>query len=258
LTRRGLLLPREHGAYAEIAFPVLTGLTLGHPTAVSICLAVSATAFFVLYEPLAVLTGVRGRRVKEQWGGQAKERVPLLAILGIVAGTVALTSADAELRLAALAPLGAGGALLPAFLSGKLKTLATEILVIAALSGVVLPMAISNGVAWPLAWAASAVWFVTFLLGTLAVHAIKARTGKKLGARWTVVVTPALSAIVAVFGLIAALSNWLPLTVSLAFSVSGVVGAVLSMIPVHPRHMKRVGWTLVSSNFVTWWLLLAA
>jgi len=237
---------------------LLTGLTLGRPSPAAICIAVSAIAFFLMHEPVAVLIGVRGTRARELWLTRARKRTAWLAAVGIGTGAAAMVLAPAEARLAALVPLGAGAVLLPAFSSGRLKTLMSEVFVIAALSATVLPMAVSSGVDWSRAWVASGVWFVTFLIGTLAVHAIKAKTGKSVGAKWAIPGTPVLGAVTVAVGFSAAVTQRLPLTASLALILAGLVGIVLSITPIHPRQLKRVGWTFVAWNLITWALLISA
>jgi hypothetical protein len=166
--------------------------------------------------------------------------------------------AGRETRLAALAPLVGGAILLPAFLSGRLKTLAAEILVIAALSSMVLPMAVSNGVDWSAACTAAGVWFVVFSLGTLGVHAIKAKTKKTTDGGWTIIVTPLLGSATILAGFWTAGTGALPLPVALALMLGGAAAIVFSVIPIHPRRLKTVGWTLVTTNMATWVLLLLA
>jgi hypothetical protein len=258
VARHESLLPREHGAYAEIAFPVLTGLTLAKPSIATVCFAVTAISFFLVHEPVAVLLGARGVRAKEMWRAAARKRLALLTITAVATGLTAMLLAPSQGRTVALLPLAAGAVLLPAFLSGRVKTLTAETLVIAALAGMVLPMAVSSSVEWSLAWAASGVWFVTFTLGTLAVHAIKAKTGKGVGAKWAVVATPVLGIATSVGGLFSISAGWLPATVGFALTLSGLLTTVLSIAPIHPRQLKRVGWTLVTANVATWVLLLAA
>ena len=258
MARHESLLPREHGAYAEIAFPILTGLTLNKPSMAAVCFAVAAISCFLGHEPVAVLIGARGVRAREMWGATARRRLALLTITAVTAGLAAMVVAPSQGRTAALLPLAAGAILLPAFLSGRVKTLTAETVVIAALAGIVLPMAVSSGVEWSLAWSASGVWFATFTLGTLAVHAIKAKTGKGVGAKWAVVAAPLPSVATAVAGLLSILAGWLPTTVGFALMLSGLLATVLSVAPIHPRQLKRVGWTLVTANVATWALLLAA
>jgi hypothetical protein len=258
LARHESLLPREHGAYAEIAFPIVTGVSLGAPSFAAVCFGISAVALFLMHEPVAVLRGIRGTRAREVWIHRARLRTASLAVTAVLAGAAAMVTTSAEGRLAAAVPLGCGVVLLPSFLAGRMKTIAAETLVIGALSATVLPLAISSGVEASLAWSASGVWFVTFLLGTLAVHAIKAKTGKRVDAQWAIVVAPLLSVATVVVGLFAARSHWLPLGVSLALTLGGIVGIALSVIQIHPRQLKRVGWSLVLSNMIAWVLLIAA
>ena len=258
MARHESLLPREHGAYAEVAFPLLTGLTLAKPSLAALCIVLSVISFFLIHEPVAVLIGVRGTRAKELWGARARKRTAWLVMVGVGTGTAAMVTSTTDRRLAALVPLGAGVLLLPAFLSGRLKTLTSEILVIAALSATVLPMAVSSGVGWSRAWIASSVWFVTFLIGTLAVHAIKAKTNKRDGTKWAITATPALGAVTVAVGLFAAAAERLPLTASLALALAGLAGIVLSITPIHPRRLQRVGWTFVAWNLITWVLLIMA
>lgn len=256
LARHELLLPREHGAYAEVVFPVLTGLTVGSTSIAAIGLAIAAVAFFLVHEPIAVMTGSRGARAKEIWGTKARDRVILLSSVGIACGIAAMLVADSQTRLATLAPLGCGTILLPAFLSGRLKSVSAEVLVIAALSLIAVPMVISNGVAWSMGWTTAGVWFLVFSLGTLGVHAIKAKAKTTTRGKWTIIVTPLAGAVTVFTCFGAAWTGRLPLAVALALMLGGTVAVVLSIIPVHPRRLKTVGWTLVTSNVITWVLLL--
>lgn len=258
MARHELLLPREHGAYAEAVFPLLTGLTLGSTSPAAVCLAVAATAFFFVHEPIAVTRGTRGRRAKETWGANARNRVFILVSAGIASGLAAMLLADGETRLATLAPFACGAILLPAFLSGRLKTLLAEVLVIATLSLMTLPMAVSNGVEWSTAWTAAAVWFLIFSLGTLGVHAIKSRAKRTASGEWTIKATLLAGVFTVLASVWSAGAGWLPLAVAFALMLGGAIAVVVTTIPVHPRRLKTVGWTLVTADIVTWVLLLLA
>ena len=59
------LLPKEHGAYAELAFPLITGLALAVPSLSALALGGAAVLLFLLNEPVAILLGARGKRLKE-------------------------------------------------------------------------------------------------------------------------------------------------------------------------------------------------
>lgn len=47
MTSKRSLLPREHGAYAELLFPLLTGLALGRPRPAAVGFALAAVLFFL-------------------------------------------------------------------------------------------------------------------------------------------------------------------------------------------------------------------
>src|SRR5687767_1558450 len=58
------LWPREHGAYVELAGPLLTVLLFLPPATAAIAYAVAACALFLTHEPLLILLGRRGERVR--------------------------------------------------------------------------------------------------------------------------------------------------------------------------------------------------
>jgi hypothetical protein len=250
------MLPREHGAYAELLFPLATGLSLGHPSAPSFCFALAAVAFFFLHEPVAIVLGVRGERPQELWTRRATMRIALLASSGTVAGLMAVVSASPEGRLAALVPLACSGVLVPAFTTGKLKGLVPETLVIATLSSVVMPIAVSGGAEWALAWLACGVWFVSFLLGTVAVHAIKAKHKPDIRSSWTIVAAPLLGSLTVAAAVVITTVGPLP-RAALALVPAGVTTIIVTAVHIHPRQLKTVGWSLVASNLVTWFVLIA-
>ncbi len=258
MPRYQYMLPREHGAYAELLFPLATGLSLGHPTVPSYCFAFAAVVFFFLHEPVAIIIGVRGERLRESWTRRAAMWIVFLASSGTVAGSIAMVSASLEGRLAALVPLACSGILVPAFVTGRLKGLVPETLVIAALSSIVVPVAVSGGVAWTLAWLACGVWFVSFLLGTVAVHAIKAKHKPATRSHWTIVAAPLLGLLTVAAGVVITSLAQLPPKAALALVPAGVTTLIVTAVHVHPRQLRTVGWSLVASNLVTWLVLIAA
>ncbi len=54
------LLPREHGAYAQLGFPLVTALALGDLGVAPLLLVVGIIAVFLVHEPVMVLSGGRG------------------------------------------------------------------------------------------------------------------------------------------------------------------------------------------------------
>ena len=104
------MMPREHGAYAQIAFPLVTALALGSPNATALLLLISIVAVFLLHEPLLVLTGARGGRVKREAEGQAWRTAAVLVVVALAVGGLGLWLAPREARLSALIPLAVAAA----------------------------------------------------------------------------------------------------------------------------------------------------
>ncbi len=250
------LMPREHGAYAQLGFPLATGLILSRGDAGAIGFAVAAMAFFLIHEPVAVLAGVRGVRLKDALGAVARRRILTLgaaAALGLVA---ALGLAPPRAWMAAVLPGGLALLLLPLLGTRRLKSLPGETLVAAVFSTSVLPLALCGPVAWRTAGVAAGVWFAAVLPAILAVHAIKVAFKGRPEGRWTLGAAPGLAGTVIVGAIAAALL--LPAWALKLLAVLPPAAAVLFMgfsLP-HPRHLKRVGWTMVAADTLALVLLL--
>lgn len=250
------LWPREHGAYAQLAFPLVTGLVYagGHPGAVAF--AVGAVAVFLSHEPLIVLMGTRGVRLRDLLVGAARRRLWVLAGLAAVALVVAAAVAPFRAWQAAVAPALMALALLPFFFAERVKTLVGELLVAATFSAMLLPLVMSGRSEWAGAWMATAVWFGAFAPSIVAVHAVKASHKGRSRARWLVPAAPLLAVVVGVLAVLGAVALPAPWVRALAVlpPVLAVVG--VGTIRPHPRHLKRIGWTMVVAYSVTLFLLV--
>ena len=254
ITRNGIvkgamskhLIPREHGAYAELGFPLLSGLVLGSPGGASWGFAAAAIFLFVANEPLLVLLGGRGKRPQQDLAVPARRQLTLMGGLGVAAGLAALWLAPPLARWLALVPAVLAAGLVPVVLSRNLKTLPGEVVAGAAFSAMHLPVAAAGGVGGVALWGPPVLWFVVTVSATLAVHAIKSRvTG---AAPWVV---PA-STWVARLALLAALATWVWVpdwrTVALAacLPLAGIV--VVNRLALSPRKLRQVGWAVVAAN----------
>lgn len=240
------LLPREHGAYAELGFPLLSGLVLGSPGAAAWLFVAAAVLLFLANEPLVVLLGVRGKRAREEHAVAARRGLAVLGGLGMLAGLAALWLAPEHARWLALAPAILAAGLAPVVLAKNLKTLPGEFIAGAAFSAMHLPVAAAAGVDGALLWGPPVVWFAATACATLAVHAIKSRV---TGAMPWVVPAAGWSARLALVAALAA-SVWLPdwRTVALAacLPLAGVV--VVNRLALSPRKLKQVGWAVVAAD----------
>ena len=250
------LMPREHGAYAQLGFPLATGLVYAGGDPGAIGFAVAAVALFLAHEPVAVLTGVRGRRLHDQLRGAARRRVWALGAAAALGLAAAIGLAPARAWMAAVLPGGLALLLLPFLGTRKLKTLPGETLVAAVFSTSVMPLALCGPVLWRTAGLAAAVWFAAVLPAILSVHAIKvAHKGKQEG-RWTVTAAPAVAGLLAAGAISAAmvLPAWGLDTLAVLPPTLAVM--VIAAVRPHPRHLKRIGWTMVAADAMTLGLLI--
>jgi hypothetical protein len=101
------------------------------------------------------------------------------------------------------------------------------------------------------------VWLLTYWTATLTVHAIKARVKPELGAPWTLWAAPALATLVLLAGLGAAVAGPVAVLAGVAVVPGALLALAVAALRVHPRRLKRVGWSLAAANVVTLVLLLA-
>jgi len=253
MTLRRFLMPREHGAYAQLAFPLLSGLMLGRPTLPALGFALTAVVFFLAYEPLVVLLGVRGVRLQREQGEAARRQLAVLAPLGFLLGLAALVGCPPDALLLVSLPAGLLAMLLPLVPARRVKTLAGETVVAAALASMHLPIAAAGGVQGVKLWGPALVWFAGFFLAILAVHAIKARHKQRAGWIGVAAEVSAGGCVLAALALALAVPQLRMLGVVLAVPAVAVLAVIAARV--HPRALKRVGWTLVAADTATLALL---
>ena len=245
-----MFFPREHGAYAELALPLVTGLALGDFGAAPLLFALTAAIIFIVHEPILVVAGARGVRLQREASGEAWRTIVVLALLGAVAATWGLAVTSTTARFGALIPVALGCLLVPLIFTRSEKSLFGELLVAVVLAATMIPVALAGGVETRVATSACAVWVIVFSLETLAVHTVKVRAKGRGRQRWPLVATPFLG----LLALGAAHLSWragLPGAVILAAIPPILISAVVSLLPVHPRHLRSVGWLLTVASLIT-------
>ena len=240
------LVPREHGAYAELGFPLLSGLVLGSPGAASWLFVAAAILLFVANEPLVVLLGARGKRLQQELAAPARRQLAILGGLGTAAGLAGLWLAPPAARWLAWVPAIIAIGLVPVVLSKNLKTLPGEVVAGAAFSAMHLPVAAAGGVGGVALWGPSVMWFVVTVTATLAVHAIKSRvTG---AAPWVVPAATwgARAALLAALATWVWVPVWRGVALAACLPLAGMV--VVNRLALSPRKLKHVGWAVVAAN----------
>jgi len=244
------LAPREHGAYGQLALPLVTALASRTPSLAAIAFAAAAVTGFALHEPVLVLLGRRGAKLRSESGARCRRLVVVLGGATASLGTVFLLLAPATARLAALLPLGLAAVVAGFVWRDREKTGAGEIIAAAALSSMAVPVALASGCPPATVATAWAAWCIGLGASTWAVRGVIARV--KGTSRSPIVGLSILAGAVTVVLVVFDATPLIAATPMLAMAV------VVTLTQPHPRHLRRVGWGLVAASCLTTVLLVAA
>lgn len=248
--REGSLLPREHGAWGQLALPLVTGLALGRPGAAALLLVGAVVLAFLAHEPLLVVLGHRGVRITAELGGRARRALAIRAAGAAAAGAGGLALAPQATLVPALVAAGLFAAAAQLAFFRLEKTTAGELVVATALAACAAPVALAAGA--PPRWAAAAVvtWVAAFAAATLPVRAIllRARTKGEVDRR-----PLAAAAIAALVGAVlwSGSHGWVPWTAALAPLPVAALALALTAVPVRPQRLTAVGWSLAAASVAT-------
>jgi hypothetical protein len=241
------LVPREHGAYGQLAFPMLAGLGSGRPGLAAACLVVSFAAAFVAHEPVLVLIGQRGTRARRESYSDAVMTLAVSGTIAVVAALIGLALMPRTGRWTVAVPAAFALAAVPMIVQRTQKTTTGEMHVALTLASCALPVGVAAGVSQQ---KAAACWFVLaigFWAATLAVRATiaiqrrESAAGLRAAAIALAVAGPLITILVtAVFGLHAGL--W---TASLPLAV---LALVLALATPSARHLRAIGWSLIAAS----------
>lgn len=254
------LLPKEHGAYGQVAFPLATVLVIGHAGASALLLAVATVALFLAHEPLLIILGRRGPRVRAQHGREAVRWLAALCTIGVVGAVAALRQLSHADWWALVVPALPAAVLFVAIVRGAEKTGVSEACASCAFAGAALPVAVAGDVPAAAGAAVTVAFGVSFVLATLAVRAIilRVRGGGDPAAAGALRRAVLFAAPAALAGIgIACHVRLLPWT-ALAGSVPGLAVAVLLVLfPPPASRLRSVGWTLIGASVLTSGVLIA-
>jgi len=251
------MFPKEHGAYGQLLFPLITALAIGRPGRGAVALASAAVAAFFAHEPLLVLIGKRGPRAAREQHGRAVRWFAAFATPAAALAFVAYAWLPVDGREALLVVAALGALLAVAIVAGWEHTPFGEVLTAVVLSTLCVPVATGAGASWFEAHTIAFVYAASFISATLCVHGVIARTRKPpaTGAR-AVGMSAAclLMAIVAALarrGYVAPVAPWAALPLCIG-------GLALAAFPPSARQLRVVGWTLVAGTTLTAVVLIAA
>jgi len=254
------MLPREHGAYGQLAFPLVTSLAVAGPSRPALLTATAVVALFLAHEPTLVLFGHRGVRVRVADRQRAWWWLTLMLIAATAAGILALDAAPASLRWTFLLPLVPAAWVAYVAIHGQEKTSAGETAAAVAFAAAAVPIcasagSLATGAAIALAFA------LLFVTATLAVRVIVLRTrggGDPRAVRRTRAAAFAIAgtgALLALAGATDGLVTW----GAVAATLPGVLFvSSLAAFPPPAARLKKVGWSLVAVSAITALLLIVA
>ena len=252
-TAQRKMVPREHGAYAELLFPIGTVFLGGSPTTSTWLLAVGAIACFLANEPLLVLFGQRGNRMKREESDHAKRALLIFLLVAVGAGVAGLLLATTVVQYAVAMPLLLGLGLMMLASQGLERSMFGEALAASTLSSIAIPLGLSAGLGLVPTLAVASIWLLTSLLGTAVVRLTVARTKAKADEdlarvrfKRTLLVLVCL-AVIAV-GVAAPYGSRVGLWILAAAVPVAVVVLAVAMLQPTARRLRLMGWSLVAAN----------
>lgn len=254
------MFPKEHGAYGQLGFPLVTSLIVAGPATASLLVAIAAVAFFLAHEPMLVLLGHRGVRARTVEAHRAGWWLIGTLIAGTATGLLALDATHPALRWTFLVPALPGAWVAYAAIRGCEKTSLGETSAAIAFALVAVPIgAAADRVA--VGAAIGVAFALLFALATLAVRVIVLRTrggGNQLAVRQTRAATAAIAGVGVLVALLGA-SDGVVTWFTIAAIVPGIFFvAALAAFPPPATRLRKVGWSLVAVSALTSVLLIVA
>jgi hypothetical protein len=247
------LWPREHGAYAQLLAPLVTALVVTPPTWQAGLLAFAACCAFLANEPLLVILGHRGKRMRENDSPRAKRRLVLLVVLAAIAGGVALAySPPPVLEVAGWIALPALVTIILAWRRAE-KSVIGEIVAAIALSGAAAVVVAASGARVSVAAALWAAWAIGYGCTVIAVHRVIAR--HRTPPSMADAVAAVLLAVIGI-GTILLLVEPTLAGVSLLQTVGAAAPLALSSLalvvwPPRATYLRTIGFVLVGASLCT-------
>jgi hypothetical protein len=238
------LWPKEHGAYGQLAMPLVAALASAKPGAASGFLVLGAAAAFVAHEPLLVVLGVRGTRARREDGPRAARIGVSFLVAALLFGVLGLALGGIDVVLASLVPLALVALLSPFVLRGAEKSTGGELVASAALSAAAVPVAVSAGLSLGAAALAWNVWVLAFAASTAGVRWVISKDRTTFDAR----VLPSI-VVASTIGLVA-LASHAPTLAAAALPMVGLSWWLVAKPPARTA-LRRVGWTLMGASVTT-------
>jgi hypothetical protein len=259
-SRAVTMLPKEHGAYGQIAFRILTAFFVSGISVAGLLIAAAAVAGFLAHEPAAVLLGLRGTRARRDLQPPAVRWLGCAVAVGVLAGAGALLTLNPAVRWSLAVPLAPALLLAVATATGNDKSWQGETSAAVAFAGTAVPVSMAASAPAQGGLAVAIPFVLLFVASTLAVRVvilgvrgggdIQATTATRRATLSLVAGAAAVLALVVAIGL-------LPASVLIASIPGLLTAALIAVRPPKPNRLRTVGWTLIGVSVVTTAIVVA-
>lgn len=246
--------PREHGAYGQMSFPLVTALAVAGVTVPALLTVTAVVASFLAHEPLLVVLGMRGPRARREAGASAWRWLAVTAGIAVAAGLTAIWLTPPAHRWAFAVPLVPAAMLVPALVARREKTSQAEIAVALAFSFAAVPVSLAANATAAVGFSIAVPFALMFVAATLAVRVVILKVrggGNPRAAAFTRRAAFAVAAIGGAGVTWAALTGLMPPRVLVAAAPGVLIALGVALFPPSPARLRTVGWTLVAASFLT-------
>jgi len=247
------LLPQEHGAWGQLALPLLSALLLAEgPWPAPALLAAATVAGFLAHEPWLVLLGHRGPRALSESGPRARRHLWGWLAAAAATGLAGAWLASPAARLALLLPGLFGAGTIAFVLARRERTIPGELTVVSALASSGLAVALAGGASAAVAWLATGTWLTAFAASVFAVQVVLARAHRKEARDPGRLHAAAALALYLAAGLAAAAlvpgRGWV---LAGAAAPTVLLSLAVCLGPFTAQQLRRLGWSLVAATSAT-------
>ena len=253
--------PREHGAYGQIAFPLVAAFGVAGISTGSLLLSIAMIAGFMAHEPAAIVLGQRGPRAKRELGAPAWRWLGACFAIGIAAGLTAAALIDPAVRWSLAVPGIPALLLAGVMVADREKSWYGEAIAALAFAGLAVPLTLAAGAPPDVAWAVAIPFALLFITTTLAVRVVILRVrGGGNPAATAATQRATLAIAMGAFAGIGYLTTagWLAPAVIVAAAPGLLTASVVAARPPAASRLRSLGWSLVAVSTLTAAIVVAA
>jgi hypothetical protein len=254
------MLPKEHGAYGQISFPLIAALAVAGPSRAGLLIVVTMLAGFLAHEPALIVLGQRGPRARRELGRRARRWLMVSVFTAAAAAIGAFFSMHAAAWSLAV-PFAPAALLATATVRGTEKSWYGETATAVACAGAAVPISLAGGLSLTVSAGVAIPFALLFVSSTLAVRVVilRVRGGGDLAA--TAVTRRAALGLAIASGLALAVASRMgivPASTIAAAAPGLLTAAAIALRPPAPSRLRVLGWTLVAISVLTTVIVISA